>query len=209
MPGDETMALPEIWRLPFELAWEAFRAGSRPVGAALMNADGEVVASGRNRSQETVAPPGQLAGAAIAHAEINVLAQLSSRRRYEDHLLFTTLEPCLLCSGALLHAHVGTVVYAASDPLWHGIEQVPSVGGAIAERWAHREGPVQGPLAVFGAMLMHLWTLRHAPEAGEHAGSGALLALARQSLDIPGFAEAETAETAYQLALPRIADAGL
>src|SRR5690349_9298249 len=99
MPGDETTALPAIWRLPFELAWEAFRAGSRPIGAALINADGEVVASGRNRSQETVAPPGQLAGAAIAHAEINVLAQLSPRRRYEDHLLFTTLEPCLLCSG--------------------------------------------------------------------------------------------------------------
>jgi hypothetical protein len=58
-------------------------------------------------------------------------------------------------------------------------------------------------------MLMHLWTLRHAPETDEQAGSGALLALARQSLDLPGFAEAETAETAYQLALPRIADAGL
>ncbi|MER7694401.1 nucleoside deaminase [Streptomyces sp. NPDC097610] len=209
MPGDETAALPAIWRLPFELAWEAFRAGSRPIGAALVNADGEVVASGRNRSQETVAPPGQLAGAAIAHAEINVLAQLPSQRRYEDHLLFTTLEPCLLCSGALLHAHVGTVVYAAPDPLWHGIERVPSVGGAIAARWAHREGPVQGPLAVFGAMLMHLWTLCHARERGEQARSGGLLALARQCLDTPGFAEAASVETAYQLALSRIADAEL
>ncbi|MEU8953576.1 deaminase [Streptomyces sp. NPDC048518] len=81
----------------------------------LVDARGHVVARGRNRSQEaaTTAPPGQLAGAAIAHAEVNVLGQLTAERRYEDHRLFTTLEPCLLCSGALLHAHVGTVVYAA------------------------------------------------------------------------------------------------
>ncbi|MFE1315703.1 nucleoside deaminase [Streptomyces sp. NPDC058755] len=209
MPGDEPSALPAIWRLPFELAWEAFRAGSRPIGAMLINADGELVASGRNRSQEAVAPPGQLAGAAIAHAEINVLAQLSSRRRYEDHVLFTTLEPCLLCSGALLHAHVGTVVYAAADPLWRGIEQVPSVGGAIAARWTRREGPAQGPLSVFGAVLMHVWTLLHAPETREPARSDGLAALARQCLATPGFAEAETAETAYQLALARITDVEL
>ncbi|WP_408907324.1 deaminase [Streptomyces cavernicola] len=51
----------------------------------------------------------------MAHAEINVLAQLSARRRYLDHRLYITLEPCLLCSSTLIHAHVGTVVYAASD----------------------------------------------------------------------------------------------
>ncbi|WPO76351.1 MULTISPECIES: hypothetical protein [unclassified Streptomyces] len=91
--------LPAAWRLPVALAWEAFGAGSRPIGAALLDADGAVVACGRNRSQEAAAPPGQLAGAAIAHAETNVLAQLRSRRRYGDHRLFTTLEPRLLCSG--------------------------------------------------------------------------------------------------------------
>ncbi|MFF8659014.1 cytidine/deoxycytidylate deaminase family protein [Streptomyces huasconensis] len=88
-------------------------AGSRPVGAALLDGDGTVVACGRNRSEEATAPPGRLAGAAIAHAEIDVLAQLPPRH----HRLFTTLEPCLLGSGALLLAHVGTVVYATADPL--------------------------------------------------------------------------------------------
>ncbi|WP_399920926.1 nucleoside deaminase [Streptomyces kanamyceticus] len=175
--------------LPFALAWEAFGAGSRPIGAALLDAEGAVVACGRNRSQEAAAPPGQLAGAAIAHAEINVLAQLPSRRRYEDHRLFTTLEPCLLCSGALLHARVGTVVYAAADH-------------------------IHGPLAVFGAMLPYLWTLRHAPETpgapetGEQPRRDGPLGLARRCLDTPGFTEAETVEAAYRLALPRIAEAG-
>ncbi|MFH8290243.1 hypothetical protein [Streptomyces sp. NPDC018059] len=154
--------------LPFALAREAFGAGSRPIGAALLDAEGAVV------------------------------AQLPSRRRYEDHRLFTTLEPCLLCSGALLHARAGTVVYAAADH-------------------AH------GPLAVFGAMLPYLWTLRHAPETpgtpgtpetpetpetGEQPRRNSPLGLARRCLDTPGFTEAETVEAAYRLALPRIAEAG-
>ncbi|MEU5582474.1 hypothetical protein ABZ791_33265 [Streptomyces huasconensis] len=89
--SDAGTALPAVWRLPFALAWEAFGAGSRPVGAALLDADGTVVACGRDRSEEATAPPGRLAGAAIAHAEIDVPAHLPSRHRYRDHRLFTTL----------------------------------------------------------------------------------------------------------------------
>lgn len=200
--------LPEIWRLPFELAWEAFRAGSRPVGAVLLDARDRVVAAGRNRSQESTAPAGQLAGAAIAHAEINVLAQLSARQRYADHRLFTTLEPCLLCSSALINAHVGTVVYAASDVLWRGVEEVPRVGGIIAARWARREGPAGGPLSVFGAVLMDLWSVLDAQSTGasltRNGGCG-FLALAGRCLEVDGLLDAETAEAAYQLLLPYLA----
>lgn len=91
-----TPGLPTPWRLPFELAWEAFRAGSRPIGAVLVDGAGRLLATGRNRSQESTAPPGQLVGTALAHAEINALAQLPAGRRYEDHRLYTTLEPRLL-----------------------------------------------------------------------------------------------------------------
>lgn len=209
MLGDDTAVLPAVWRTPFELAWEALRAGSRPIGAVLLNAHGQVVASGRNRSQEKNAPPGQLAGAAIAHAEINVLAQLPAQQRYEDHRLLTTLEPCLLCSGALIHAHVGTVVYAAPDPMWRGIDEIPSVGGAIAARWAHREGAVQGPLAVFGAMLMDVWSLCHGAPTGEQASDSAVRSLARRCHETPGFMEAESAEAAYRLAWPQVEEARL
>ncbi|MGW6356942.1 nucleoside deaminase [Streptomyces sp. NPDC055092] len=201
--GSEAKAatLPGPWRMAFELAWDAFRAGSRPVGAVLVDARGRVVASGRNRSQESAAPPGQLAGAAIAHAEINVLAQLPARHRYEDHRLYTTLEPCLLCSSALIHAHVGTVVYAAADSLWRGVENVPHVGGAIAERWARREGPLEGPLAVFGAMLMALWTIVHnSPADGRETPGGGFESLARRCLEVQGFLDAPTAQAAYRLA---------
>ncbi|MEU1028841.1 nucleoside deaminase [Streptomyces mirabilis] len=197
-------AFPASWQLPFELAWEALRAGSRPIGAVLLDGAGRPVAAGRNRSQESTAPPGQLAGTAIAHAEINALAQLPAGGRYENHCLYTTLEPCLLCSGALIHSHVGHVLYAAPDPYWTGIENVPGVGGQIAARWARREGPAAAPLAAFSALLMNLWAMRHTPaDLGSH-GDDSSASLARHCLTVDGVLDAPSVETVYRLAFPHL-----
>ncbi|MHC3473418.1 nucleoside deaminase [Streptomyces sp. 7R007] len=192
--------IPTPWRLPFALAWEAFRAGSRPVGAVVVDRDGAVVAVGRNRSEESLAPPGQLAGTSIAHAEINALAQLPTGRSTEGFRLYTTLEPCLLCSSALIHSHVRHVVYAAPDPAWRGIEDVPGVGGLIADRWARREGPLQGPLATFGALLMQMWSALHEPDGATPASTALRL------VAIDGLLDAPTAQAAYDLLHPHIHD---
>ncbi|MFB8135125.1 nucleoside deaminase [Streptomyces mirabilis] len=196
--------LPASWRLPFELAWEALRAGSRPIGAVLLDGAGRPVATGRNRSQESTAPPGQLAGTAIAHAEINALAQLPAGGRYENHRLYTTLEPCLLCSGAFIHSHVGHVLYAAPDPYWTGIENVPGVGGQIAGRWARREGPAAAPLAAFSALLMNLWAMRHTPAGLGNQGDDSSASLARHCLTVDGILDAPSVETVYRLAFPHL-----
>ncbi|GHD65857.1 hypothetical protein GCM10010317_066190 [Streptomyces mirabilis] len=197
-----TSSIPEPWLLPFELAWEALRAGSRPIGAVLRDGAGCPVATGRNRSQESTAPPGQLAVTAIAHAEINALAQLPAGRRYENHRLYTTLEPCLLCSGALIHSHVRHVLYAAPDPHWTGIEHVPGVGGQIGARWASREGPAAAPLAAFSALLMNLWAMLHAPSDLGSQGDDSSATLARHCLTVDGLLDAPTAEAVYRLVLP-------
>ena len=100
------------------MAWDAYLAGTIPVGAAVAGPSGAIVARGRNRILE---PLGQgLAGSRLAHAEVDVLAQLSSSVRYRDHVLYSTLEPCLLCVGAALHATVGRIEYAAVDPFGGG-----------------------------------------------------------------------------------------
>ena len=143
---------PDPWRRCFTLAWESHLAGSVPVGAVLVDPRGEVVAEGRNRFAEPDAPAGQLAGTALGHAELNALAQLSSGD-YEQHVLYTTLEPCLLCTAALIHTHVGQVHFAASDPLWRGLEGLPGLGKHVARSWAERIGPLPGPLAVWGRQL--------------------------------------------------------
>ena len=104
------------WERTLDLAWDAFCAGTTPVGAVVIDAAGAIVAEGRGRRYEPAAPPGQLAGTHVAHAELNALAQLGADRHYEDHALLTTLEPCGMCHGAAVQATVGSLAYAGSDP---------------------------------------------------------------------------------------------
>ena len=115
---DEWLQLGPPWQACFASAWEAFLAGTIPVGAAVAGPDGSVVAQGRNRIFD---PPGEgLAGSRLAHAEVDALVQLPVGARYQDHVLYSTLEPCLLCVAATLHATVGRIEYAAPDPFGGG-----------------------------------------------------------------------------------------
>ncbi len=97
-------------RLCLELAWEAFGAGSVPVGAVVLDAADVVVATGRSRMYENSAPSPELSNSLLAHAEVNALVGLDPRRRYENHTLVSVLEPCPLCVGALAMSTVGRLV---------------------------------------------------------------------------------------------------
>src|SRR4051812_8849667 len=136
--------LPDPWRRCFTLAWQSRLAGSVPVGAVLVDRHGEVVAEGRNRFAEQGAPAGQLAGTALGHAELNALAQLAPGS-YEQHVLYTTLEPCLLCTAALTHTHVGQVRFAAADPLWRGPPPPPPLTQDNPPRGGGRPRPLSRP----------------------------------------------------------------
>jgi Cytidine and deoxycytidylate deaminase zinc-binding region len=83
----------------------------------VVDGSGEVVARGRNRIFEESAPSGEIAGSFIAHAELNALGRLPARdgRPYEDHVLYTTLEPCALCVGAAMMVVVGGIRFASAD----------------------------------------------------------------------------------------------
>lgn len=81
-----------------------------PVGALLLLADGSEVVSHN--------APIDLHDAS-AHAEMRVIREacrLSGNYRLTGSTLYVTLEPCLMCAGAIVHARIGRVVYAASDP---------------------------------------------------------------------------------------------
>jgi tRNA(adenine34) deaminase len=87
----------------------AEQSGEVPVGAVLVK-DGEIISEGLNLSISS--------HDATAHAEIQALRQAGKKLnnyRLLDTTLYVTLEPCLMCAGALLHARVGRVVYGASD----------------------------------------------------------------------------------------------
>jgi tRNA(adenine34) deaminase len=93
-----------------ELAREAERAGEVPVGAVIVK-DDAIVGEGWNRPISTNDP--------TAHAEIVAMraaAQKLSTYRLLDTTLYVTLEPCPMCAGAMVHARVKRLVYAATDP---------------------------------------------------------------------------------------------
>lgn len=68
--------LDDAWKAAFDQAWETFTTGNIGVGAVVTSPDGSIVAVGRNRVTDTTAPPGQVHGSSVAHAEINALCQL-------------------------------------------------------------------------------------------------------------------------------------
>jgi len=159
------------WRSSFELAWESFVAGSVPVGAVVTDASGIIVARGRARSMEGAAAPGQLANATVAHAEINALGQVPVGP-HAGYAIYTTLEPCVMCTGAIVVANIGIVRYAGADALWTGLERLPELNAFIAGRWPRRVGPRKDELGAFAALLPLLFYVERHPSgatAASHA----------------------------------------
>jgi len=103
------------WQFVMSLAWEAYRAGSLPIGAVVLDGSGSPVGHGRSTRHEDVAVPGQLSNTRIAHAEVNALAQLPCRGSFQHHVLYTNVEPCCLCMGAALQTGVGALHYGWRD----------------------------------------------------------------------------------------------
>ena len=92
------------------LAREAARAGEVPVGAVIVK-DGLIIGEGWNRPISTQDPS--------AHAEMIAMrnaANALANYRLLDTTLYVTLEPCAMCAGAMVHARVKRLVYAAMDP---------------------------------------------------------------------------------------------
>ena len=98
-------------RIALDLAREAANEGEVPVGALVVDKDGQIIGTGANRREADQDP--------IAHAEILAIASAANRIgfwRLEDTTLFVTLEPCPMCAGAILNARIPRVVFGASDP---------------------------------------------------------------------------------------------
>lgn len=178
------------------------------MGAVLVDRTGAIIAAARNRRRDETAPPGQLAGSAIAHAEMNVLATLPPKN-YAEFTLYTTLEPCLLCTSALRIARVGTVRYAAADAVWTGVNDIPTVLKPRAGRhWTKREGPIDGVLAKWSGAMHAYWLLENSPgtlDGPEPLAEPHFVEMARK-LVRHGVFELESQEEALRVALALLAE---
>lgn len=115
----------------FELAWQSCAAGTIGVGARLVDERGAVLADGSNGL--FAEPVGPLHGNKIAHAEMNALAQIGAATDLTRATLYTSLEPCFMCAGAVLLARVGRVVIAAADPYMDGASSLSVADHAMAD----------------------------------------------------------------------------
>ena len=120
----------EAMRLALAEARAAAAHDDVPIGAVVIR-DGEVIASRHNERE--------LAGDPTAHAEVLVLrdaAAVVGHWRLLDCTLYVTLEPCVMCAGALVNSRIGRVVYGATDPKAGAVESLYRV--CSDERLNHR-----------------------------------------------------------------------
>ena len=141
-PGDD-----ERWmRRALDIASQAAREGEVPVGAVIVR-DGAEIGAGANAPIHDADP--------TAHAEINAIraaSRAAGNYRLTGTTLYATMEPCVMCAGAIVHARIARVVYAAADERWGGAGSVFDILGC--DRLNHRPVVRGGVLARDSAHLL-------------------------------------------------------
>jgi len=142
------------------LAEEAGRCGEVPVGAVIVGSAGEVVGRGFNQPIRRHDP--------TAHAEVMALrdaAESIGNYRLPGCTLYVTLEPCVMCAGAIMHARIARVVFGARDPKT-GV--AGSVIDLFAETRLNHHATVQGGLLAdaCGGLLSGFFAARRKRVAG-------------------------------------------
>ena len=137
----------EHWmRRALALASRAAVEGEVPVGAVIIR-EGVEIGAGANAPIRDADP--------TAHAEINAIraaSRSSGNYRLTGTTLYATMEPCVMCAGAIVHARIGRVVYGAADERWGGAGSVFDVLGC--GRLNHRPAIRGGVLARESAQLL-------------------------------------------------------
>ncbi|OZT75102.1 tRNA adenosine(34) deaminase TadA [Vreelandella boliviensis] len=114
----------------------AAAAGEVPVGAVVVDAQGEIIGVGCNAPVASCDPSG--------HAEVRALREAGKHQdnyRLEGCTLFVTLEPCMMCAGAMIHARLARLVYGAAEPRAGMVE---SKANLLAQPWFNHQVLVTG-----------------------------------------------------------------
>ncbi|MBD2652197.1 nucleoside deaminase [Synechocystis sp. FACHB-383] len=125
---DQLLSTHEHWmQMAIALAEEAGNEGEIPVGAVVINSIGQVLATTQNRKQRDQNP--------TAHAEILAIQTACHRLghwRLNECALYVTLEPCPMCTGAIIQARLGLLVYGTPDPKTGTIDSVFDLAASAA-----------------------------------------------------------------------------
>ena len=136
----------EYMALALALAKEAADAGEVPVGCVIADGEGRVIGRGRNRREES--------RDATAHAEVEAIRQACAALgnwRLEQCSIYVTLEPCPMCTGAIINSRIPTVVFGAREAL---SGSCGSVIDLFSENYGHKPAVFGGVLAEDCASLL-------------------------------------------------------
>lgn len=128
----------KFMRLALEQAKQAFDAGEIPVGCVITDENGRIIGSGQNTREQT--------RSALGHAELDAIGDACKVKgdwRLDGCTIYVTLEPCPMCTGAIINARIPRVVFGARE------ENFGSCGSVIdlfSEQYGHRP-------AVYGGVL--------------------------------------------------------
>lgn len=150
--------LSPAWQAALEETWAAFMNGSYPIGAAITDADGNILARGRNHIHDREGLTGQqVGGVQLAHAELNALLVLPMDMKPADlHAahIYTAVEPCPLCVGAIYMSGIRAIHFASRDPYAGSIDMLGNT-----QYMARKPIRVEGPLnPEMDAVMMGLMT---------------------------------------------------
>lgn len=129
-----------------ELAREAAEHGEVPVGCVITDSGGQIIGRGRNRREES--------GDATAHAEIEAIRAACASLggwRLDGCTMYVTLEPCPMCTGAIILSRIPTLVFGAREEL---TGSCGSVIDLFSERYGHAPAVYAGVLGEESAALM-------------------------------------------------------
>jgi creatinine deaminase len=114
----------ELYRTMLEVALEEARIGRSeggvPIGAAMFDGEGKLLASGRNRRVQQDDPS--------IHGETDAFRRAGRQRSYKDKIMVTTLAPCWYCSGLIRQFGIHTVVIGESRNFSGGVEWLRTLG---------------------------------------------------------------------------------
>ncbi|MFH1153431.1 MAG: tRNA adenosine(34) deaminase TadA [Pseudomonadota bacterium] len=126
-------------KLALDEAKKAEQMDEVPVGAVLIDVDGQIAGTGFNQPIRLNDPTGHAEMLAIRMASLNL-----GNYRLPGATLYTTIEPCIMCMGAIIHARIARLVYGAADPKWGGAGSLYNF--ASDTRLNHRLDVVSGIL---------------------------------------------------------------
>ena len=121
-------------------AKKAGQIGEVPVGAILVSENGEILSAAHNQTVKLADP--------TAHAEILALRKAAlevNNYRLLNTTLYVTVEPCIMCMGAIVHARISRVVFGATDPKWGAAGSLYNF--AADDRLNHRVDIITGVCA--------------------------------------------------------------